>query len=270
MIILQPVGGLCNRMRSIDSAIELSEKIEQPLRIIWVSNSDINCKFSEIFSVPPEINILTEIKINSRLIGAPLEQLSRIYYSNFQNLYFNIMSTPQGNEIHPEILSTTPQIFIRSDQPFYPAKAPFTYFFPKKPLQQCIDSYRNENRIGVHIRRADNINSIKHSPLLKFIEYMSEEIDSSAGVTFFLSTDDPEVETKLRKTFKEKIFTHPKRSLNRNNPQAIQDAVIDLYSLANCRKLIGSYWSSFTDTAWQLRQINKIIIGPEQPVQVDR
>ena len=49
------------------------------------------------------------------------------------------------------------------------------------------------------------------------------------------------------------------RNFIHNDPRGIQDAVIDLYSLANCRKLIGSYWSSFSEVAAQLRGIELVI-----------
>lgn len=49
MIYLKPVGGICNRIRSIDSAITLCENNGQDLTILWVNNSDLNCSFSNIF-----------------------------------------------------------------------------------------------------------------------------------------------------------------------------------------------------------------------------
>jgi len=67
----------------------------------------------------------------------------------------------------------------------------------------------------------------------------------------------------LRNAFPGKIITYPKRVLERDNPLAAQDALIDLYCLSRCRKLIGSHWSSFTDVAWQIRGIERLIIKEE-------
>ena len=44
---------------------------------------------------------------------------------------------------------------------------------------------------------------------------------------------------------------------HRDEPAAIADAVADLYALSGCSKIIGSYWSSFTDTAAELRGIER-------------
>ena len=41
----------------------------------------------------------------------------------------------------------------------------------------------------------------------------------------------------------------------------MQDALIDLWCLAASRKIIGSYWSSFTDTAADMGGIEKVIAG---------
>ena len=49
MIITEPWGGLCNRIRVMKSAINLAEKIKQPLKVYWVVNSDLNSRFEQLF-----------------------------------------------------------------------------------------------------------------------------------------------------------------------------------------------------------------------------
>ena len=49
--------------------------------------------------------------------------------------------------------------------------------------------------------------------------------------------------------FPNTITVYDKQSLDRNDPIAIRDAVIDLYNLAHCKKIYGSYYSSFSDIA---------------------
>ena len=43
----------------------------------------------------------------------------------------------------------------------------------------------------------------------------------------------------------------------------MQDALLDLYCLAAAKKLIGSYWSSFTDIAADMKGIEKVIAGED-------
>jgi hypothetical protein len=128
-----------------------------------------------------------------------------------------------------------------------------------------INRYKDENMIGIHIRRADNKLANSYSPIEDFKDHMKKEIDFDKNIKFFVATDDPQSENILKDMFPNKVVTHSKTSLDRNDPLAIQDAVIDLYCLANCRKLIGSYWSSFSDTASEINHIDKIIIGQANP-----
>ena len=112
----------------------------------------------------------------------------------------------------------------------------------------------------MHIRRIENEQSVIYSPLERFVECMKEEINRDNNIKFFISTDDYQVEEYLRNLFPHRIITHNKKSLSRNSSRGVQDALIDLYCLSNCSKLIGSYWSSFTDTAWQINGIDQITI----------
>lgn len=141
----------------------------------------------------------------------------------------------------------------------------FTPFEPTQELRAVIDVYssRLSNAVGVHIRRSDNVESSRFSPTQRFIELMHAELASNATTQFFVATDSPETFDILRNEFGDTVFEHVKRSLNRSDPSAIRDAVVDLYCLASCRKLLGSYWSSFSDTAWEIRGIDHIIVREE-------
>lgn len=52
MIYLKPFGGLCNRMRTIDSLIKLCQIHNEDLTILWVNDSALNCSFSSLFQIP--------------------------------------------------------------------------------------------------------------------------------------------------------------------------------------------------------------------------
>lgn len=61
MMYLKPVGGLCNRMRSIDSALRLCEKHNRDLTILWVKDQTLNCSFNKIFCTPTNTKIKIDI-----------------------------------------------------------------------------------------------------------------------------------------------------------------------------------------------------------------
>lgn len=260
MIIIMPEAGLCNRLRAIDSAVALAARHKMKLHIIWERNEHCNDKFSNLFIVPKEVERLTEIKggfamkVVKKLVSVYLSLTNKCYLD--QKKIENLMSQKNGFET----LSGCSRVYIRSYGRFYQSALPFSIFRPKAPIQEIITSYKEDNIIGVHVRRTDHQYSITYSPTEKFIEYMNKEIDKDSNVKFFLATDDPSVEITLRKVFPNKIVSHCKKSLDRNNPTAIQDAVVDLYCLSNCRKLIGSYSSSFSDIASGINGIDKVIV----------
>ena len=123
---------------------------------------------------------------------------------------------------------------------------------PVKNLQQQIQAlYSTFGRyvVGVHIRRTDNRYSIQGSPTSAFISRMQIEQQINPDAVFFLATDDPEEEQILKLHFPGKIITYRKKCLCRREPTAICDALIDLYCLSKTKKIIGSYWSSFSEQA---------------------
>ena len=52
MIYLKVRGGLCNRMRTIDSLISLCEKYKKDLIILWPMDSALNVDFESLFYEP--------------------------------------------------------------------------------------------------------------------------------------------------------------------------------------------------------------------------
>ena len=65
MIILEPVGGLCNRMRAIASALSVAKALDRRLWLIWRRDSTLNAAFEELFERPLGIDRI--ITLNSRL-----------------------------------------------------------------------------------------------------------------------------------------------------------------------------------------------------------
>ena len=84
------------------------------------------------------------------------------------------------------------------------------------------------NTVGVHIRRTDNTVSMSRSTPEGFRRAMDREIKRDFKVRFFLATDDEALKATLVQEYPDRIIT---------------------------QRIIGSYWSSFTDTAAELRQI---------------
>jgi hypothetical protein len=87
-----------------------------------------------------------------------------------------------------------------------------------------------------------------NSPTALFIQTLKNEQKRNADIKFYLATDDRGEAKILKKVIGESIVYYPSE-LARKRPEGIQQALVDLILLSNAKKIIGSYWSSFTEIA---------------------
>lgn len=127
-------------------------------------------------------------------------------------------------------------------------------FKPVKSIREKIEDITGmlgENYIGVHIRRTDNDMSIQHSPDTLFIKAMDDAIRSNPNVKFYLATDCEETKAKFRKLYGDRLIFN-RSEADRGSTSGIIDAVTELYILSKAESIIGSYYSSFSETAAKL------------------
>jgi len=133
---------------------------------------------------------------------------------------------------------------------------------PQPPIKERIKQYTDqfaEYTVGVHIRRTDNVISVRNSPLEMFLKYMHEEVRNDSRTKFFLSTDDLQVKKEIEAAYPDRIITQH-NPVRRDTGAGMIDAVVDLWCLKHTNKLLGSYWSSFTDLAIRLGNMPYTIV----------
>lgn len=259
MVIIQPSGGLCNRMRVINSSLELARRKGTSLLVLWYCSEELNAPFESLFEPVKEFKVInfTSLK-DPRKLWYQLTARTRINNEAIER------HTLDGTLQQDFFDSIRLPAYIFTWEHFYPADEYFRLFKPTAELQNRIDQVTKNftaDMVSVHIRRTDQINSIAYSKTENFIELMNREIEDNPNVRFFLATDDREEEALLRKTFPDRIVSNENRTLRRDSQEGMYDALLDLYCLASCKKIIGSYCSSFTDTAASLGGIPKLIAG---------
>jgi len=262
-IVFEPFAGLGNRMRALDSVLPLARKFGADLRVLWPRYRDLNCRFEDLFEVPGGIS-----KIDTIGWGLP-ERLRVLAHRLSSEVFIDQARMTRLIQDHYDFegLAGHSTVFIKTYSRFHESPPLYRDFVPVASLRRIIDRQGIDERfVGVHIRRGDNDVSTAESPFDLFVEKMKRELDLDAEVAFFVATDSPQVESKLRELFGGRITSHAKASLDRNLPQGIQNAVIDLYCLSRCRKILGSYWSSFSETAAALRGIEHVVVRRQGPV----
>lgn len=259
MVIIQPSGGLCNRMRVINSSLELAKRKGTKLLVLWYCADELNAPFESLFEPVEEFRVINFTSLKDlRKLWYQLTARTKVSNADIEN------HTTDGILDQDFFNSIRLPAYIFTWEHFYPAEEYFQLFRPAPELRKRIEKATSdftEDMISVHIRRTDQVNSIACSKTENFIELMNREIEANPKVKFFLATDDKEEEALLRETFPGRIVSNENRTLRRDSLDGMYDALLDLYCLASCKKIIGSYCSSFTDTAAALRGIPKLIAG---------
>jgi hypothetical protein len=125
----------------------------------------------------------------------------------------------------------------------------YKQFKPISDIQDQIDDVAkrfNEHTIGIHIRRTDNKMAIRHSPIEVFYQEMDDFINKNPEATFFVSTDDVNVENEMIQRYGQRIVIQPEKTVSRNMLQGMQQAVIDMDLLSKTKRIIGSFHSTFS------------------------
>ena len=58
MVIIQPSGGLCNRMRVINSSLELAKRKGAKLLVLWYCADELNAPFESLFEPVDEFQVI--------------------------------------------------------------------------------------------------------------------------------------------------------------------------------------------------------------------
>lgn len=256
MIVVQPEGGLCNRMRAIAGAHELAMRLKTSLLVVWCRDEALNCRFDVLFEdIPHRVIECSRSAVVFKLISLIRKLFFR--YVGDSELMANGW---RGNEIWLESLHGK-NIYLDVCQNVTETMD-FSLFRINRNIEGIIPEI-NKDVIGIHIRRADNEMSIKYSPTYLFDAMVEREISVRPHQKFYLATDDPQQERYFIEKYPSNIITYKKRSLDRSDSVAIMDAMVDLYHLSHCGKIYGSYYSSFSDVAAWWGKIEKCVLKVE-------
>lgn len=265
-LVLVPQGGLCNRLRAILSALSLIEggSISARLVVGWDANAECAARFDQLFEPidSPHVSIgprrWTDRPITRRNLHWPALVRSLLYRRQYAN------RPPAVDELCRVFTAHRgAYVYVSTGHAFcdYPANY-VRRLRPQPHLQERIDSLSagfDSHTIGIHIRRTDHVTAIAESPDTLFAAAIASTIDDDPDARFFLATDDASLKRRLADQFPGRIITQDCRG-SRADLAGMEEAVVDLWTLARCSRIIGSFWSSYTDTAAEIGGIPLTII----------
>ena len=267
MLYVEPLGGLCNRMRTIASFYSVARDAGRKLTVFWLRDEGMNCPLARLFQLPADVTVVEGPYVSKPVMR--LRSLTRklIHRAAGRKFDRTVENWEAKKALTPESVKAlgNKSLYASSCYPLEGnyEKYDYSIFKPAPDIQALADHVIKRfpaNCVGVHIRRTDNAKSIESSRTQDFIGRMRREVERDPEVGFFLATDSPEEEKALKAEFPGRILTYEKRSLQRDSEQGIVDAYVDYLCLTRTRKIYGSFYSSFSRCAAALRGIELEIV----------
>lgn len=273
-IVITPYGGLANRMRALNAAIEFAKAEGSRLRVKWFSNRELNAPYDALFTLPDyELVTIENGGFLDRFIYrsprrhtlwlpyiiAPHYFDTRIYTSDFVKLREQGLledTIRKGRRVVIESCHEFGDYYSSLSQNFIPVPDILT------AVEEYVARYFKPTTVGIHIRRTDNGPSIQKSPLSLFEDAIEREIASCADVNFYVATDDFATKALLRKRYGDRILTCD-ADCSRTSVAGMKDAVKEMWLLSRTARIYGCFYSSYAVIASKLSNI------PLQILQID-
>lgn len=271
-LVLYTLYGLANRLRGIASGISLLSRDEDlAMDVIWEPNSVLSAEYEDLFE-PLDYPRLSMVNVSKHpLVGAHIKRTRFGWRHRLARISRGIdprdaNAAASFSKLLPGVSLHQSRFAFRSANTAYLSTChnfatppQWQYFVPKQDLRARINEVAEAlgpKSVGIHIRRTDNVKSWQKSPLIAFIKSMQDILAESPETRFFLATDSPDVRTALVCIFgKETVVTREGIVLDRDSKTGIEEAVVDMWSLSRTNRILGSYWSSFSEAAAEIGNI---------------
>lgn len=115
-----------------------------------------------------------------------------------------------------------------------------------------VEKFNLNDATGVHIRTWSDEPG-RHARLHD-LSLFTQRMKETPGERFFVATDSALCLRELAEQFPQRIIASPRleeRHISKNaSPEAMFASVTDMLLLSKCRRVIGTYSSTFTEVAW--------------------
>jgi hypothetical protein len=219
MIVVQPVGGLCNYLRVVFSYYKIASLSNDTLTVIWLKDDACNGYFLDYFkpiqNITFEYNNMNNYKIDYFGCNAHHD-----YNAHFKLKYENLELVPEINEI---IINK----------------------------QKILGNY-----IAVHIRRTDSIENAKLNNQYTTDDCFFNFIDNKLKdkkLNLYIATDNIETYNIFKAKYGNLVKFDYHKTINGLRHTSLRDAIIDLYMCINSDYFLGSGFSSFTNMINDIR-----------------
>jgi hypothetical protein len=280
VIVVQPEGGLANRLRVISSFRVLARSSERSFALSWAlgggwSDEDLDDLFeNSLTRVTPDVRFwrlcVEALRLNELVVLAGIPSDGTCRWADVAS--FEHALDPEAFPVAAyrgcqPLSALLPAASVNRLMPGYGVEYAHEVrtWRPVRAIQQAIDRVVGafgEHTVGVHIRRGDaRAPQFQRSTDAAFMAAMDRELKADPDVRFFLATDCALTEERFRDKYGLALLTNSEKEFAPSlpgQPKANQrDAVIDLFALARTHRLLGNCYSSFSHFAGVLGGIER-------------
>jgi hypothetical protein len=263
-------GGLCNRLLPFASCLSYARRKEiQPI-ICWEKTSICHAEYYDLFE-KDDIEVINKNQLKERIDTLFFLNVSDIYQdcslygnSSLKELYENntIKKYPINffSDDKYENCCVYSNSFIDSIETLDLSKNALKSIKIKKEIQDKIDEFVKNNQINkdwisIHARGTDFANA----SISEYISIIQKLIYENSNVKIFFCSDEPSWEQEVVQKYPNNIIFREKQSItiavdkNKNtwinntfrSSDQVKEALIDVFLLAKCGKIIYNKESSF-------------------------
>ena len=235
-LVVEVREGLCNRLRVLVSACYLARRYGRELILCWRPDHKCGARFGDLFTnLMGETDSLPEYP--RPRMGIPPDELARAIQSPDPIVCVR--------ECHWLVAEMDQRKTIEHFRALRPVDA----------VTRAADAIAARFpgwTIGVHVRRGDFAPHLlkRHDLKLPALERYFAYLDNWRGAIFLATDGGDEVVQRFCDRYGDRLLIYPRNSPGRSTPQAVQEALVDLYLLQRCQAIIGTRFSSFSELAW--------------------
>ncbi len=218
VIVIEPIFGLCNRLRTLFSYYNLAKERGERIKVIWKPTRDCPGLFLDYFQKPEGVDFIANRN--------------------------RVKLTYRGGRWHQKY--NPKHTFIYQSLKLKP------YLFEK--IQEKI-KLLEDNYMAIHVRRTDHIGLAKKNKVYTNDDDFFKFIDENQDIKYlYLATDNRNTQNKFLEKYQGKIkfikLITPSNSCRQTDLEA---SLVDFYMCVFAKKFQGSGWSSFSETINQIR-----------------
>lgn len=264
-LIINPVGGLANRMRAIAAGIVLAKDCGAEAEIAWPVNADLGAPFEALFkpqALPVAVRNVSAAAdrwvydVPRRRNFYITKAVQSLLFKDVMNDLNGLVAWQDDDSLGRKFMAeNSGRCLIRSGLEFYnyPADLYPRIFVPCDDVADAAEAVvaGADNLVGMHIRRTDHTEAIRLNTDEKFEREIERFLAADPAIKIYIATDDEALKLRLKARYGVAILSSD-RPASRRSVEGMKDALKEMLILSKCRTVVGSEGSSFSVAAAKL------------------